>query len=111
VAAYFATRSGVIAIVALSGDAALAKVWTIGPFSPNGASCTCAETGAARLCVQSTASEVAPELRSAVHVAVAALPFGGTTCAPFAVNATASMELTIWPRISPAGRPAVWMLM
>jgi hypothetical protein len=38
------------------------------------------------LCVQLTASEVAPELRSAVQLAVAALALGGTIIANMSVK-------------------------
>src|SRR5688572_22057001 len=98
-------------MLALSGEAALGNVKTTGPVSPKGASCTCALSGDGTLCVHWIASEVAVSFRSAEQDAVAVVSFGGTTCAPFALNATMStVRGRIWPRISPDGRPAVWTL-
>ena len=103
---------GVIGMLALSGDVAEGKVNATGPLLPNGATCTCAAVAPARLCVHWIASDVAGPSRSAVQFAVAVDAFGGTTCEPFAVNETRStVRGRICPRISPAGRPAVWMLM
>src|SRR5688500_835910 len=111
-AAKSATSRGVIGTFALSGDAGLAKVNTIGPLVPVGASWMCADCGEARLCVHCTASDVASLLRSAEQLAVALVLFGGTTWAPVAVKFTVStVRGRICPRISPAGRPAVWTLM
>ena len=93
------------------GEAGLGKVKRIGPFSPNGASCTCAASADGTSCVHCTSTAVAALFRSAVQEAVAEDSFGGTTCAPSAVNGTTStVRGRIWPRISPDGRPAVWML-
>src|ERR1051325_1307177 len=99
-------------MLALSGDAAEGKVKTAGPLTPSGALWMCAATAPERLCVHCNASAVAALSRSAVQLAVAAELFGGTTCAPFAVKLTRStVRGRICPRISPVGRPAVWMLM
>src|SRR6185436_647126 len=94
-----------------SGLAALGNVNTTGPFWPAGASFTVASVAPARLCVHWMASDVAALSRSALHVAVAVVEFGGTTCAPFAVKLTTStVRGRTCPRISPVGRPAEWML-
>jgi hypothetical protein len=83
----------------------------MGPFSPRGASCTCASSGLASVCVQETASCVAVASRSAVQLPLADDVPGGTTWAAFSSKATVStVRGRIWPRMIPLGRPAVWML-
>src|SRR5687768_15504926 len=97
-------------MLAFNGEAGLGKVKTIGPFTPNGASCTCAALGDGRLWVHWMSSAVAAALRSAVQLAVDGVTPGGTACDASALNSTMStVRVRICPRISPAGRPAVWM--
>jgi hypothetical protein len=111
VAAKAATCCGVSGTLAESGEAGLGNVKRIGPFSPAGASWMCAASAEGTLCVHCTSMAVAGLFRSAVQVAVEAVPFGGSACAPSAVNGTRStVRGRICPRISPDGRPEVWML-
>ncbi len=110
-AANAATSCGVIGTPAESGLAGEGKVKTTGPFCPAGAWWTWALSGDGTSWVHCTRSEVAGPSRSAEQLAVAGEPVGGTICAPSAVKGTVStVRGRIWPRISPSGRPAVWIL-
>src|SRR5688500_17786738 len=95
----------------LIGETGEAKGKPSGPFSPRSPGSRGAPPGDGRLCVQVKAMFVAFASRSAVQLPVLADDPGGTACAASRVKFTMStVRGRIWPRIAPAGRPAVWML-